>query len=231
MPRDYQYTGEILFKVKGGEHLSGRAIGALSELGLSVGPIRISPQYHYNELKVDDFGPDVPCDLQWNLAFVRITATLIHYDFGVLEICESESMAQGGVRVIPDNVLPTILTGRAGTMAPAGKFMRCRKPMYASGNHFFSVNLINTNQVYNAPWRFRMCHLEGQPVVYQIGTNVTQAEVCFRALPYAAPPLLPYVEGVGTPVLSGWLAGGLVYTKPREMLSSGAVVWDRTADT
>lgn len=221
--RQIVINGETLISVKGGLHMSGRSIAELSELGLAVNGVTIEPELKYKGVHVDDFGPDVPADVQWMLASVRVTARLVHFNPEILEVCLDESMANGGWRYAAGPLNSDV--GRAGTLAPYGKLLGKRKRMYESGNNFFSVNL--ESEVLGDPWRFRMCHLYERPLVLPLGAKASVAEVQFRALPY----LDPLVSGAYSGVVGGTITiDGVVYSRRRELISSGSILWDRTAD-
>jgi hypothetical protein len=202
MPRDFVINGECLVKVKGGQHMSGRAIGDLSELGLSVDAVRITPRFIHADVKCDDFGPDIPAEVRWQLAEVGIRMVLLHYDEDVLDICLRESMGGG-------NVL-----GAAGTMSPAGRPLGRGLPLLASGNNYISLNL--TAPILDKPWNFPASYLTGPPVEIPLGVGVTAAVCNWRAIPYK-----PLVGSGRTFVLSG---------HTQEIASSGVPLWFRALD-
>lgn len=172
MTRDFRINGETMIKVKGGQHMSGRAIANLAELGLTTGPVVITPTFMHYDKRVDDFGPDVPADVLWNLADVRIRATLIHYDADVLDTCIKESMGGG---------LPGFFN-EAGLCGPAGTPLGKGKALFASGNNLISVNLLSPQL--NNPWRFPACYLTGPPIELPLGTQASAVLINWRAIPY-----------------------------------------------
>jgi hypothetical protein len=170
MSRGYVINGETLLKVKGHNALSVDGAAALHELGLMSEGVQISPTFHHRDVAPDDFGPNVPADVQWMLADVRVRGTLVHYDREVLEYCMMESM--GGATTL-------------GTLAPAGRSLGRGRPALSSGCHYWSLNLLSP--VLDRPWRFRTCYLEGNPVEVRLGTGYTGAVINVRAIPYRDP--------------------------------------------
>lgn len=204
MARDYFIFGETLVSVKGGEHMSGRPIGVVSELGLSTDAIVITPRYFHHDMRIDDFGPDVPADVMWNLADVTIRMNLVHYDEEVLDRCERESMGGGPALTVFDSP-----TNNAGLIAPAGTILGGNKFLFASGNHFISVNLFSQTNA-ELSRRYRTCYLAEQPVVFPIGTRASILQLTWRAIPYQEPPS--------------------IFNPNVEWISSGAILWDRDLD-
>lgn len=213
MARDYQINGECLVRVRGGAHLSG-GIGFLTELGLTDrdGVVRIMPEWRHRDVKVDDFGPDVPAELQWQMAQAKIHMTLVHYDRDVLDQCVGEAM--GGVA---DASLA--LGQQAGSLVPAGQPFGRYKPMFASGNHYIRVNLAANN---GFPWRFLSCVLQGPPLEIPLGTRRSHVKLIWRAIPYTLPGL---VSG-GSLASGGILVDGIIFSSGKEISSSGVELWD-----
>lgn len=229
--------------------MSGYGIAQLTELGLAAGGVQVTPQFVYGDVIPTGFG-GVQADLQWRLASAEITATLIHHDNDVLDVVMDESMANGGLRWEQgvDDVIDipgpfgSIFVGRLvpgvnGIMAPTGRLLDGRKEMYASGNHFFSVNLISTSpEPQGGVWRFRKCHLANPPIVVPLGTDVQAVKIKFRALPYQDPYRTGYYSGsvqfANVPLARPYagVRSGVEVQKRREVLGSGAILWDRTLD-
>lgn len=204
MTRDFCINGETLVKVKFGAHVSGVK---LRELGLAAEEVRVIPKFYHSDIRVDDFGPNVPPEVLWMLAEVRISMTLINYDPNVLDVCISESM--GGVSPLRD----------AGTLAPAGTLMGGGGLIFGSGYHFISLNLLSP-QLGN-PWRFRASYLADLPVQIPLGTKTTLADCQWRAIPYQ--PLITKGTALTT-------SGAVTVTTINEIISSGAILWDRFPD-
>ncbi len=215
MTRSFIVPGETLIAVRGGAHMSGGPIGDVSELGLAVEEVRVIPQFSLKDIRVDDFGPDVPAEVMWMLASVRIQATLIHFDSEVLDTMLDETMGGPGFNVVAQD----LIIRRNRILAPGGLLLGGRKPMYASGNHFFSVTLNNTFYGSGNPWRFRKCHLMETPVIFPVGTNAQACEINIRAIPYWSPVTVSVAgSGEGQSTLT---------VLRKEIQSSGAVLWDR----
>jgi len=162
--RNYNINGETLLRVKGAANSS---LGSLQELGLAVGPVRITFEFRHHDIIVDDFGPDIPAEVLWMLATANISTDLIHYDNDVLEDCIKQSMAGANFGVFES----------CGT--PLGGF----KPIFDRDNHYISLNLLSP--VLNKPWRFRTTYLTGPPLEIPIGTKVTIVRLMWRAVPYS----------------------------------------------
>ena len=104
MSRDYQINGETMVKIRFGSHRSGGRDGSLTyevgtthgvewitagELGLASEPITISPRFRLRDLRVDDYGPDIPPDVMSQLSDVQLRMTLVHYDPFILNLCQA----------------------------------------------------------------------------------------------------------------------------------------------
>lgn len=226
MARNIYINGETLVQVKGGSHNSGFAISRLSELGLSTDPIQINFQFNYRDLKTSDFGPTTPPEIQYNLASCTIDMTLVHFDSAVLDVCMSESMGGSYNQVIPD--VPRAFGAIAGMMVGAGTTLGHGLPLLASGNHYISVNLTAPQRQIGSHWRFRSCHLTGPPTYFPLGTSRSLVKVQFRAIPYR--PLYYYTSGASLGETGAINIQGFVYL-PREITSSGTVLWDNQPDT
>lgn len=174
MARDFQIAGETLVVVKGGAHLVsggiGRGIADGRELGLSSDAIRLSPKYVHHDMRIDDFGPEIPADVIANLADVTIRMNLVHYDKDVLDVCARESIGGGN--------------GRWGVLAPAGTILGGNKFFFSSGWHYMSLNLITRDDF---SWRFRAAYLSQPPIEIPLGTSRTISQLTWRAIPYAEP--------------------------------------------
>lgn len=208
MARDFQINGECLAMVKGHGALadlpmsSPDAAAHLWELGLTTESVTITPTWQHKDINTDDFGPNIPAELLWQLADVRIRMTLIHYDRDILRDCMIESM--GGGSLVDANGLFV-----DGTLAGAGQPMGNGLALFASGNHYISLNLTATSG--GQPWRFPTSVLTAQPLEIPIGTKASLAVLNWRAIPYRP---LPSQNDLNL-----------------DIVSSGAVLWDHTLDT
>lgn len=177
MARDYRIAGETLVIVKGGAHLVsgsvGRGIADGRELGLSADAIQLSPRFIHQDIKVDDFGPQIPADVMWNLADITIRMNLVHYDREVLDVVARESC--GGGR------------GLWGVLAPTGTIMGGNKFIFSSGWHYMSLNL-RTNDDFS--WRFRAAYLSVPPIEIPLSTRRSVTQLTWRAIPYREPTSL-----------------------------------------
>jgi hypothetical protein len=267
MTRNFAIEGPCLVRTKGGQHMSGRAIGDVTELGLTSDSVKIEPRFRHRDISADDFGPDVPAEVQWQLSDALIHMTLVHFDYYVLDVCLGECMGGGAINwgvtmelgpaqnpVFGPDLLLNARGGMAGTLAAAGTLMGAGLPMFASGNHYISLNL--SSPYAGRPWRFRSCYLAERPVVHPIGTQYSQVELVWRAIPYAPIFVSGLVDSVYTTARLPYslppavdrsvrLNLGLVdpnaepgsdgddpgdYYLTREVLSSGLCLWDRLAD-
>lgn len=264
MARDYYIFGESIVKVKFGYHVPPRASGGfvgsvtadsnLSELGLAVGPITVSPQWNHTPITPDDYGPGVPAELLADgCSEVRVGMTLVHYDEVVLEHCISESM--GFTPSLDYNDLGLLAGVQAAAGQPHGGF----HDYYASGWRYLGVNVVpGSPGVFIKGWRFRACVLAAPPQRIPLGTRRSLVELEFRAIPYRPPAVAVTVQtevvttlirlfqlldagqitqaqfdiyeaqivtfGTATVVLSASTS------LDTEIRSSGAVVWDRNVD-
>ena len=180
MARGFQVNGESLVRVKFGAHippLGGNAEKGqqLYELGLASEGIQIQPTFNHYDVKIDDFGPNVPTEMLWMGADVTIAMTLIHFDLDVLEGCIAESM--GGHF--------NGLVGSIGTFSAIGKPMGALQKLGQARNHFMSLNL--SSPMLLTPWRFPATYLTGPPVIIPLGTKAMAVKLNWRAIPYALP--------------------------------------------
>lgn len=164
MARDWYINGEALVKV------SNAALGGVQELGLTDSPIHISPTFHHLDMRVDAMGGQAPPETQFMLMEARITMSLIHFDYGVLNSCIQSSMAGA----------PAV-----GTMPRAGSLMGNSVALGASGNNLITLGI--TTPVGPAPWKFYACYLTDFP--WPLGTEKSVVQLTWRAIPYTVDPV------------------------------------------
>ena len=206
--RDYIVNGECLVKVKGNGALALSGVvtnGQLHELGLAAEAITVTPRFYHSDIKVDDFGPNCPAEVQWLLAECNIRMTLVHYDLHVLRACVAESMGGGA-----------IAAGTEGKMQPAGTVMGGFKVPYQSGFHYIGLNLMSP--VLEFPWRFPTAYLAEPPLIMPLGTEKSLAQLNWRAIPYGTP--------VTTIIEESEAGDRITEGVPIEIISSGRVLWD-----
>lgn len=181
MSRSFFLNGQTLVLVKG---RSDSTIGSLSQLGLTSDQIRITPVFRHTDITVNAWG-DAPPEVQFKLAEVRVSMTLVHYDNDVLQTCITESM--GGA---PD----------FGALPNAGAFLGNGLPRFSPGgllgNHYIGLNL--TSPVGGLPWRFLTAYLTNPPVDIPIGTDRTAIVCNWRAIPYTTDPWTGGLGSLGT---------------------------------
>ena len=148
---------------------------SIYELGLSLDPIVITPKYHHHDVKVDDYGTEVPAEVMSNLSEVFISMRLVHYDHQVMLACLGESI--GGYN------------GVDGTLPPAGTIMGGGQVVpYSSGSHYMSLNIYSLD-VGNRNWNFPSSYLAQQPVELPVGTRNSEAVLTWRAIPAHTYPI------------------------------------------
>lgn len=172
--RDYYINGPALVAVKGN---SSCGIAALSELGLSDGPIQPQETFHHFDIQVDAWGGYVPPEIQWMGAEMIIPMSLVHFDPDVLDVCLREAKAGSAA---------------AGMMRRAGARMGGGVNRLVAGNHFIGLNITSPDA--GRPWRFLTSYLYGTPVQFPLGTERTGVLLNWRAIPYAVDP---YGGGTG----------------------------------
>lgn len=176
MARDFIINGECLVKVKFGDQVRTTQFGidngnsAFFELGLASEGIRITPRYVHTDLRVDDFGPEIPAEVLSMLSEVNISMSLIHYDRNVADACLAESLGINGGNFF------------AGILPPAGSPLGNGLVVGASGCHYISLNLLSPQLQF--PYRFRASYLTGPPAVIPLGTEATQLDLNWRTIPY-----------------------------------------------
>ncbi len=174
MSRDWFINGESMVSVKGNVNT---LMPLLTQLGLSDGPIRITPNVRHRDLNLDAYGSDVPPDTQMFLADAIVSMTLVHYDAAILSACIIESFAGAGV---------PLGVGIEGLLPRAGQRMGGGFPRFAAGNHYIGLNILSP--VAGVPYRFLYAYLTGPPVVIPLGTEKSLVQVNWRVLPYAQDP-------------------------------------------
>lgn len=211
MARDFFINGPCMVEVKGGAHCSG-TIAVRSELGLTSDPIRVTPAFHHKDLKADDF-PNAPPEVLWNLADARIKMTLINCERSILDTCIQEGTGGGADAAL------------AGTLSPAGMPMGGLKPLYASGNHY--IGIILSSPIIGLPYLFPSCYLAEQPFEIPLGAGASLIQLNWRAIPYVSPTIAYYNT-------LSLISGNIVVASGKyvisEILSSGAVLWNRKSD-
>jgi hypothetical protein len=156
---------------------------------------------------------------------VQVTPNFVHRDVNVDDFGKTVpadvawQMADAQVsftlihydRVVLEKCLREAMGGAAlvGMCGPAGLTLGRGRALLTSGCRFVSLNL--TSPVAEVPWRFPAAYLAGTPASVKLGTGRTGAVCNFRAIPYRDPN-----TSVGT--------------YDQRLHSSGAVLWDHTAD-
>lgn len=200
MSRDIAINGEAMVSVKG---RSDSSIANLTQLGLAVDAVRLSFEYVQDPIIVDAYGPQIPMDLQVNLASVYISMTLVHYDRDVLAFCVQESFGGGSTE---------------GSLVRAGQRMGNNLPRFApggvNGNHYIGLNIFAP--VSGIPWRFWYAYLTAQPTEIPLGTQRSLVSMTWRAIPYTQDPW------GGSASQPGTTAGGG---------ATGAIIFDHTLDS
>lgn len=173
MTRQINVNGESLILVKGASNTS---IANLAELGLAEAAITLTPEFNHDGVTVDAWGKGTP-EVQYMLAAVNISFTLVHYDPDILDVCIGLSM--GGGSIIGQ-------TGRAGTLMGGGV------ARFSPGWLYVSLNI--TSPVQAKPWNFLNCYMQNPPMSIGLGTERSLPQINFRCVPYTQDP---YQGGVG----------------------------------
>ncbi len=187
MPRGYFVNGEVLVRVKGaaGSILATAPfLTAPNQLGLCSDSVTITPNFRHMDVPVDAWGGDKgpPPEVQWMLADVKISMTLVHYDDAVLKACLQHSMAAG-----VDGVARGV-----GTLTRAGVRYGNDAAITAAGNSFIQLYL--SSPIGGKPWYFPATIMTGPPMTIPLGVQRSLVQVNFRAIPYQADP---YGGGTG----------------------------------
>lgn len=163
MARDFFINGETLVSVTGP---TGSTIATTQEFGLAADPVRITPVFRHRDINVDAWG-EAPADIQWMLAEVQVSFTLIHMDRAVLDECLRLSM--GGPSAI-------------GQMSRAGTRMGNNVVWPAVGNKF--IQLFLSSPIGAKSWRFFFSYLTNPPMEFPLGTEKSMVPVNWRVIPY-----------------------------------------------
>jgi len=172
MSRDLFVNGETMVYVKG---RADSGIGAIQQLGLAEGPIKVSLDFKHKDVNLDAWGGEVPAEVQFMLASASVSMSLIHFDRSILDVCLMESMAGA----------PAI-----GQLRRAGSRMGNNLPRFAGGgelgNHYIGLNL--SSPIGNKPWRFFYSYMTGPPIDFPLGTEKSVVGVNWRVIPYIQDP-------------------------------------------
>lgn len=167
MARAFFINGESLVLVKGA---SDTGIASLSQLGLAADPVRITPVFRHRDINVDAWG-ESPADVQWMLAEVQVTMTLIHFDRSVLDVCLALSMGGGQTTV--------------GQVARAGRLLGNNTPLLLPGNKYIVLQI--TSPVGGVPWQFNASYLTNPPMEFPLGVEKSMVPLNWRVIPYPGP--------------------------------------------
>ena len=178
MPRNWQINVESLVQVKGA---TDTAIANLTELGLAVEDITVSPHLEHDDMLLDASGR-APSDVQFFMGWCDINMTLGHFDPDVLETCINLSAAQ---------------IGAFGSIARAGTRLGNNVARFVAGYRFVGLNI--TSPVEARPWRFGHTYLTGTPVmVMPLGTKRSLVQLNWRAIAYQPDPYAIVSSATGT---------------------------------
>ena len=167
MTRDIFINGESLVTVRGS---ASSAIASVQQLGLTSDRIRITPNYNHLPVNADAWG-QAPFEMQFMLATVSLSMTLVHFDRTILAACQQESM--GG-------------SASEGQLTRAGTRLGSNASLFAAGNHYISVGI--TSPQAGQPWNFFFCFMTGPPMEFPLGTERSLVVVNFQAIPAANDP-------------------------------------------
>lgn len=208
MARDFQVRGQTLVVVETidpDEENINNDIYPI-ELGLTIPDgLVVTPKLIHKDIKCDDFGPDVPPEIMFMLAEVRIKMQLVHFDEDILRVCADESM--GG--------------SQDGVLAGAGTVMGGNRELGDDGNHYIGIYLLSVGNRAGergvvTSWHFLSCFLtEPVSMEYPIGVNRSIVTLNWRCIPY---------KRLTT---SRVLNAGSNTTVPDEVKSAGSILWDR----
>jgi hypothetical protein len=150
---------------------SDTTIGTRQELGLSeIDAVTVVPEFIHEDATVDAWGR-APVDIQYFLAAINVSMTLVNVDMDVLKECLKESMAGAAAD---------------GAMVRAGSFMGNGLARFAAGNHFIGLNL--ASPVGSNPWRIYFAYLTGPPITFPLGTKRSLIQLNWRGIPYTTDP-------------------------------------------
>ena len=172
------------------------------DLGLSTDAIRIIPRFIHQDIKVDDFGSEIPAEVMKMMADCQIRMNLVHYDDDLLRFCYQESFGTGLNVGVAD-----------GICGPAGRTLGRGWALYTAFNSYIAVNLV-PGQGIETPWRFPACYVNAQPLEIPIGAEKTVVTLSWRAIPYVDVSL----DSDGN-------------ANRGEAVSNGAILWDHTLIT
>lgn len=174
---DFFINGPALVSVKG---RSGSGISVLSELGLTEGPIRVTPNIRHADIAVNAWGNGhVPPEVQIFAADVTISMALVWFNRDILGYCFSESCG--------------VASGVEGQLAGTGARLGNNSARFSTTNFYISLNITSPNAA--VPWRFPSCYMTGPPMEFPLGTERSVVPVNWRCIPYTTNP---YNGGLST---------------------------------
>lgn len=196
MARGFQIFGEFIVEVSGNLFLDKE------QLGLTVEPARVVPRYNHREVVTDDFGPDVPVEILFNMADAIIYLSLVHYDSDVLDKCMRAAMGGGGA----DSGNSDGDGAMDGFMGPAGRPLGFARALGTAANFFTTVYLTPADDATIRPYRFKACYLNSHPFELPYGTARSIAKIAWKCIPYQQ------------------------LTTSEIASTDGVALWDRTSD-
>ena len=194
MARAFYVNGESVVSIKAGGHVQSPVSmsgSATVLLGIAEGPIRITPVYHQEGIHTDSMGPRMPVEIMSELAEMKISMTLIHFDRDILDVCVSEGLCGYDVN------------DETSSRDKAGFLMGNNLALLASGNHFLKMGI--ESHVAGKPWRFEAAYLDGNPFDFPLGTDRSKLLLNWKAISYVTMG----AEGVLTVANPIWDYGSL----------------------
>lgn len=210
MARDVILNGEVMVRVKGAplgplRDPQNANANKLYELGLAEKETRVRLNFKTKDINIDDYGPDVPVEVMYQLTDAHISMTLVHFDNDVLQRCVA--CAMGGSVISNEDLINASVPINQGTLVSMGTLYGNNVPLQSAGNQYIELSL--SSPVLKYPWRFPSTYILNV-AEFPLGTKRMLVHLEWRAIPYQ------YIPTFGTTI--------------GEVFSSGAILFDRHAE-
>lgn len=177
-------NGPAVVRVKGGSQTSLSAlynasgnITTVTTLGVTEGPVRVIWDFKHHNVMTDIAGRSVPAEIMSELVEAKVSMDLVYFDPFVLDTCIREAAAGYDVAGYTNNV--------------GGRMMGRGQALYASGNHYISLSILEAEYGYalgpfDRPHRFQASFLEGRNE-WPLSVKRSVVHLDWRAISYVNP--------------------------------------------
>jgi hypothetical protein len=154
--------------------LKGAGFSGVVQLGLAARMVKVVPRWKHADFRSDDFGPDIPPEVQFMLAEVFIELDLVHFDETILSQASVASMA--GVSKANGGF------GTEGILVGCGTTMGRNGSVGDGQCNYMTLGL--ASPVLSRPWRFFNSYLADNPITWPLGVEAEVVPCRWRVVPY-----------------------------------------------